>query len=123
MNKTPLTTIAPEVFRKRLLIEGFFGIEVTAQTVRDYFSHITSELSLRTYGDPIVHTTGGAGKNVNEGFDGFVPLIDSGIYISVWSNPRFLSTIVYTCAEFDEDQAVKIVQNFFQFSDFEAAIF
>ena len=123
MNKTPLTTIAPEIFRKRLLIEGFFGTEITAQTVRDYFSHITSELSLRTYRDPIVHTTGGAGKNVNEGFDGFVPLIDFGIYISVWSNPRFLSTIVYTCAEFDEDQAVKTVQNFFQFSDFEAAIF
>jgi S-adenosylmethionine decarboxylase len=123
LNKTPLTKIAPEIFRKRLLVEGFFGMEITAQTVRDYFSHITNELSLRTYGDPIVHTTGGAGKNVNEGFDGFVPLIDSGIYISVWSNPRFLSTIIYTCGEFDEDQAVKTVQNFFQLSDFEAAIF
>ena len=123
MHKTPLTTIAPEIFRKRLLIEGFFGVEVTAQTVRDYFSHIAGELGLRTYGDPIVHTTGGAGKDVNEGFDGFVPLIDSGIYISVWSNPRFLSTIVYTCGEFNEDQAVEIAQNFFQLSDYEAAIF
>ena len=123
MNKTPLTTIAPEVFRKRLLIEGYFGIEVTAQIVHDYFSQITSQLNLRTYGDPIVHTTSGAGKDVNEGFDGFVPLIDSGIYISVWSNARFLSTIVYTCAEFDEDKAVNVVKDFFQLSDFEAAIF
>lgn len=123
MNRTPLTTIAPEVFRKRLLIEGYFGIEVTAQTVRDYFSQITSQLNLRTYGDPIVHTTSGAGKDVNEGFDGFVPLIDSGIYISVWSNARFLSTIVYTCAEFDEDKALNVVKDFFQLADFEAAIF
>ena len=123
MNKTPLTTIAPEVFRKRLLIEGYFGIDVLSETVSDYFSHITSQLNLRTYGEPIVHRTSGAGKDVNEGFDGFVPLIDSGIYISVWSNSRFLSTIVYTCAEFDEDKAVDIVKNFFRLSDFEAAIF
>ncbi len=123
MNKTPLTTIAPEVFRKRLLIEGYYGIDVTSETVKAYFSHITSQLNLRTYGEPIVHKTSGAGKDVNEGFDGFVPLIDSGIYISIWSNSRFLSTIVYTCAEFNEDKAVEVVKNFFQLSDFEAAIF
>jgi S-adenosylmethionine decarboxylase len=123
MNKTPLTSIAPEVFRKRLLIEGYFGIEVTAETVRDYFSEITSQLNLKTYGDPIVHTTSGAGKEVNEGFDGFVPLIDSGIYVSIWSSARFLSTILYTCAEFDEEKAIDVVKAFFQLSEFEAGIF
>ena len=123
MNKTPLTTIAPEVFRKRLLVEGYFATEVKSETVIEYFSHITSQLNLRTYGDPIVHKTSGAGKDVNEGFDGFVPLIDSGIYISVWSNSRFLSTIIYTCAEFDEDKATAIVKDFFKLSQFEAAIF
>ena len=123
MNKTPLTRIAPEVFRKRLLIEGYYQIDVTSETVSDYFSHITSQLNVRTYGYPIVHKTSGAGKDANEGFDGFVPLIDSGIYISVWSNSHFLSTIIYTCAEFDEDKAVAIVKEFFQLSNFEAAIF
>ena len=111
------------MFRKRLLIEGYYQRDVTSETVSDYFSQITGQLNLRTYGDPIIHKTSGAGKDANEGFDGFVPLIDSGIYISVWVNSHFLSTIVYTCAEFDEDKAVQIVKDFFQFSDFEAAIF
>ena len=123
MNTTPLTNIAPEIFRKRLLVEGYFRVEVTEDSLREYFSRITSGLGLRTYGDPIIHKTSGAGKDINEGFDGFVPLIDSGIYISVWSNSHFLSTIVYTCAEFDEDRAIEIVKDFFQLSDFEAAIF
>ena len=123
MNTTPLTDIAPDIFRKRLLFEGYFSVEVSAETVRKYFSHITTELGLRTYGDPIVHTTGGAGKDVNEGFDGFVPLIDSGIYISVWVNPKFLSTIIYTCGEFDSELAVNTVKEFFQISEFQAAIF
>jgi S-adenosylmethionine/arginine decarboxylase-like enzyme len=123
MNKTPLTNIAPEIFRKRLLIEGFFGVEVTAETVREFFADITSALGLRTYGEPIIHTTSGAGKELNQGFDGFVPLIDSGIYIAVWVNPKFLSTIIYTCGEFDEDKAVDRVKQFFQMEQIESAIF
>ncbi len=123
MNTTPLTDIAPDIFRKRLLFEGYFSVEVSAETLLKYFSHITTELGLRTYGDPIVHETRGAGKDVNEGFDGFVPLIDSGIYISVWVNPKFLSTIIYTCGEFDSETAVNAVKDFFQISEFQAAIF
>ena len=123
MNTTPLTNIAPEIFRKRLLVEGFFGIEVTAQVLKDYFSHITNELGLRTYGEPIIHATSGLGKDVNQGFDGFVPLVDSGIYISVWVNPKFLSTIIYTCGEFDENKAVDVVKEFFQMGQLQSAIF
>ena len=123
MNTTPLTNIAPEIFRKRLLVEGFFGIDVTPQVLKDYFSHITTELGLRTYDEPIIHTTSGQGKTVNEGFDGFVPLIDSGIYIAIWVNPKFLSTIIYTCGEFDENKAVESVKSFFQMGQMQTAIF
>jgi hypothetical protein len=123
MNTTPLTDIVPDIFRKRLLVEGYFTVEVSAETLLKYFSQITTELGLRTYGDPIIHETHGAGKNVNEGFDGFVPLVDSGIYIGVWMNPRFLSTIIYTCGEFNSETAVKAVKDFFQLSEFQSAIF
>jgi len=123
MNTIALTNIAPEIFRKRLLIEGYFGVKVTAQTLSDYFSHITSELGLRTYGAPIIHATSGQGKTVNEGFDGFVPLVDSGIYIAVWVNPRFLSNIILTCGEFEEHKAVDVVKEFFQLRELQAAIF
>ena len=123
MNTIPLTNIAPEIFRKRLLIEGFFAVEVTEASLGDYFSRITSELGLRAYGDPIIHCTSGAGKDVNEGFDGFVPLVDSGIYIGVWVNPKFLSTIIYTCGEFDADKAVSLVKEIFGLSNFQSAIF
>ena len=123
MNTTPLTNIAPEIFRKRLLVEGYFGVEVNENSLQEYFWRITSELGLRTYGEPIIHKTGGAGKDINEGFDGFVPLIDSGIYISVWINPKFLSTILYTCGEFDADKAVSLVKEIFRLSEFQSAIF
>lgn len=123
MNRTALTTIAPEIFRKRLIVEGFFTREITHEAIEDYFKHITTALDLASYGDPIIHRTSGEGKAVNEGFDGFIPLVDSGIYIAAWVNPRFLSTIVYTCGPFDEEQAVKVARDFFGLKVHEAAIF
>jgi len=80
-------------------------------------------LSLRTYGEPIVHTTSGAGKDSNEGYDAFVPLIDSGIYIAVWANQRFMSMVLYTCKDFDDEKAVEITDQFFRFSEKEHAAF
>lgn len=112
-----MKNIAPDLVRKRLLIEGFYTIEVTEQVIKDYFSYITDALSLRTYGKPIVHTTSGAGKDVNQGYDAFVPLIDSGIYIGVWSNRKFLSLIIYTCKDFDEGIALQQTKSFFGFRE------
>jgi hypothetical protein len=123
MNSTPLTNIAPDIFRKRLLVEGYFGVDLTEGSLREYFLRITGRLNLKTYGPPIIHHTSGEGKAVNEGFDGFVPLVDSGIYIGVWVNPKFLSTIIYTCGEFDENKAVEIVKEYFELSEFQSAIF
>ena len=123
MNRTALTNIAPDIFRKRLLIEGYFRSDMADKVLRDYFQHITRELGLRTYGDPIVHKTSSQGKDLNEGYDAFVPLIDSGIYIAAWVKPRFLSTIIYTCGEFDEDRAVTTVRDFFKLAEHQAAIF
>ncbi|MCL1636074.1 hypothetical protein M2650_15730 [Luteimonas sp. SX5] len=123
MNRVALTTIAPEIYRKRLLVEGYFRSEVTHDALLAYFARITGELGLRTYGEPIIHRTSGEGKAANEGYDGFVPLIDSGIYIAAWINPRFLSTVIYTCADFDEDRAVEVVRDFFRLREHQAAIF
>ena len=123
MNRQPLTDIAPHVFRKRLLVEGFFTSTIDEATLRKYFEHITSSLGLRTYGAPIIHATSGQGKPENEGYDGFVPLIDSGIYIAVWMKPRFFSTILYTCAEFDEDAAARVICEFLGSTEHQSAIF
>lgn len=123
MNRTALTDIAPEIFRKRLLVEGHFRIDVDHDTLLRYFEHITTDLSLHVYGQPIIHQTSGQGRAENQGFDGFVPLVDSGIYIAAWVNPKFLSTIIYTCAPFDEDRAVELVRDFFRLGEHQAAVF
>lgn len=41
MNRTALTNIAPDIFRKRLLVEGYFQSIMAESVLRDYFRHIT----------------------------------------------------------------------------------
>ena len=117
--------IAPHVFRKRLLVEGYFSREVSAEVVREYLLALASHLGLRTYGDPIVFSPGsGMGRADNGGFDAFVPLIDSGISLYVWSVAKFFSAIVYTCKDFDGSAAIAFTKAFMDCrADFDAQEF
>jgi S-adenosylmethionine/arginine decarboxylase-like enzyme len=118
-----MSKIAPEIKRQRLLIEGFYSIEVKRETVEKYFQAITGALNLKTYGDPIIFSPEGLGKEENQGFDAFVPLIDSGISLYVWSSSKFFSVIIYTCKNFDEDSAVETTNEFFKSQNFETLSF
>ncbi len=118
-----MKNIAPDIFRKRLLIEGYFTIEVKESILVQYFSLITSTLQLKTYGEPIVHSTSGQGKEQNQGYDAFIPLIDSGIYIGVWMKQKFLSLIIYTCKDFDEQKALEETKSFYNLTEHSYKLF
>lgn len=107
--------IAPDIFRQRLLIEGFFAREIDAPAVSAYLLGIAAHLGLRTYGDPVVFSPGaGTGKAENAGFDAFVPLIDSGISGYFWTARKFLSVLLYTCKGFDEQAALAYTRSYFE---------
>jgi len=106
--------IAPHITRQRLVIEGFFEIDVGKKTINQFYNQILKELKLRAYGKPVIHATGSKGKKINQGFDCFIPLMDSGIALYVWGNAKFFSTVIYTCKEFDVKKAVKFCKLFFK---------
>lgn len=115
--------LAPDIVRQRLLIEGLYEREITREDVEHYLIGIAAHLSLRTYGSPIVHAPGGAGKDANEGFDAFIPLIDSGISLYVWSKRRFFAAVLFTCKAFDEQAALAFTREFFGAKDLEHRAF
>jgi hypothetical protein len=111
----PAKDLAPDIFRQRLLIEGFYGREVGEAAIRDYLLTVARHLGLRTYGEPVVFApASGQGRPENAGFDAFVPLIDSGISGYFWTGPRFLSIVLYTCKGFAEDEAIAFTRQFFE---------
>jgi hypothetical protein len=74
---------------------------------------------LRSDGEATVHAPGGQGKEDNEGFDAFVPLIDSGVSLYVWTARRFLALVVFTCKEFDTDVAISFTRERFAMTELE----
>jgi hypothetical protein len=112
-----MKNLAPDITRQRLLIEGFYDIAVNENVIKDYFIKITKELGLRTYAEPLIHSPSGDGKDENQGYDAFVPLIDSGIYVGVWANKKFFSTIIYTCKGFDEKNAIRVTKEFWKIKE------
>ena len=110
-----MKNIAPDIFRQRLLIEGYYTIDVTQEVVNDYLLQVAKHLDLRTYGAPTIFSpASGMGRQENAGFDAFVPLIDSGISIYIWSSAKFFSAVLYTCKGFDERAAVGFTREFFK---------
>jgi|SRR3989338_4240850 len=114
-----MKNLAPDITRQRLLIEGYYAINVDKEAIKSYFKKVTESLNLRVYGEPIIFSPQGEGKGINQGYDAFVPLIDSGIYLGAWTNAKFLSIVIYTCKNFDENKAVGVTKNFFRIGEIE----
>lgn len=114
-----MKNIAPNIKRQRFLIEGFYtNIEINEEIINNYFSFITSKLGLKVYGDAIIFSPEGMGSAGNQGYDAFIPLIDSGITFYAWTNSKFISLIIYTCKDFSEDIALKSTIEFFNLQKF-----
>ena len=94
--------LAPQITRQRLLIEGYYTIGVDEDVLRSYFDVLCDSLKLNAYGEPVIHSPAGLGKSDNQGFDAFLPLIDSGISVYIWSQSEFFSIIIYTCKSFEK---------------------
>lgn len=109
-----MTRLAPNIKRQRLLVEGFYNIEIDEDAIHDFFRKFTEHMDFRTYGDAIIfQPDSGMGRDENAGYDAFIPLIDSGIAAYFWTRETFLSIVVYTCKDFDEGRAHDFMQEYF----------
>jgi S-adenosylmethionine decarboxylase len=113
--------LAPDIVRQRLLIEGLYTRNVAQEAIEAYLIGIAAHLTLRTDGRPIVHVhvRGDEDSAENQGFDAFIPLIDSGISLYVWSRRRFFAAVLFTCKRFDVNEALRFSREFFVTSDLE----
>ena len=57
-----MKNLAPNIMRQRLLMEGFYKIDADKSVIKNYFKKITEALNLRMYGEPIIFSPGGEGK-------------------------------------------------------------
>ena len=105
--------IAPEIFRQRILIELITKKEISEKIIANFLDGIVKKLELRVSAPPITYKSG-EGKPINEGIEGFVPLIDSGITINTWKQSGLVSVFIHTCKSFSEEKALDFIKIFFE---------
>jgi len=115
--------LAGDIYRQRLLVEGIYQNPVDEAGIRGYFDKVTKALGLRMYAQPMIYSPGGEGREENQGFDAFVPLVDSGISLYVWTGPKFLSILIYSCKKFDEAKAKSVTRDYFNLGEMETKAF
>jgi hypothetical protein len=118
-----VTKLAPEIVRQRLLIEGYYDAETDSTRIEAFLQGLAAHLGLRTYGRSAIFTPGGEGRQENQGYDAFLPLIDSGISLYIWTGPRFAAVVLFTCKVFDEEAAIAYTTRSFSMREFEAHAF
>lgn len=106
--------LAPDIVRQRLLIEGLYASPLDRDAVERFLTGLAAHVGLRAYDAPVVHSPGGAGKEENQGFDAFLPLVDSGISLYVWTSRRFFAVVLFTCKRFEVDEALAFTREFFR---------
>jgi S-adenosylmethionine decarboxylase len=104
-------------------MEGLYAIDVTRESLAQYLAGLAAHLDLKAYGEAVIYSPAGQGEAHNQGFDAFLPLIDSGIAAYVWSSARFFSIVLYTCKRFDEAAAVRFTREFFGAAEVESMPF
>ena len=118
-----MAKLAPEIVRQRLLVEGYYDAETDEARIEAFLQGLADHLGLRTYGESVIFTPGGQGREDNQGYDAFLPLIDSGISLYVWTGPRFVAVVLFTCKAFDEAAAIEYTTRSFSMGEFEAHAF
>lgn len=103
------TDLAPDIIRKRLIIEGTLHNLFLPEDMARYCRDITEVLNMTAVTTPICN------YDADYGWCAYMHWKESGIHIYSWDRrtPKFFSVDIYTCKDFDPEDAVRYTVEFF----------
>jgi S-adenosylmethionine/arginine decarboxylase-like enzyme len=106
--------LAPDIYRQRLVIEGFPGATISDGDIRKFLSQMSDVTKMTPLIDPVTSRSG------QFGWAGWIHWETSGAHFYAWNehHPRlFFSVDIYTCKKFDPVAAVDFTRKFFNASE------
>ena len=93
--------LCPEIFRKRAMVEGLYGIEPPdAAQVSAFLLGLSQRLGMRPLSDPLVFSPD-RHSDLHHGVAGFLPWVESGCSLYTWAPQRLFTLELYSCRDFD----------------------
>ncbi len=106
--------LAPEIYRQRLVIEGYPQKPLTDSEIKEYLKQLSDVLGMTTLIDPVTHRSDLYGEAA------WIHWETSGAHFYAWDQPRlFFSVDIYTCKEFEAKKALDFTSEFFNTSQIE----
>lgn len=110
--KKTMRNLAPEIYRQRLVIEGYPAHPLTATEIKNYLKQLSEVLDMTALMNPVTHRSDLYGEAA------WIHWENSGAHFYAWDVPRlFFSVDIYTCKEFEELKAVEFTKKYFKASD------
>ena len=98
-----MTELCPEIFRKRLVVEGLYGIEPPDRAfIETFLLGLSGHLQMRPLTSVLVFSPDHH-SDLHHGIAGFLPWVESGCSLYTWSDKRFFSLEVFSCKDFDPE--------------------
>jgi hypothetical protein len=106
--------LAPEIHRQRAVIEGYPNHALNPAEIKDYLSQLSDVLDMHKLNDPVTH------RSPTYGEAAWIHWESSGAHFYAWDQPRlFFSVDIYTCKQFDVNDAADFTKKFFDIKSVE----
>lgn len=106
--------LAPDIYRQRLVIEGYPAKAITDEEIIDYLAQLSRRINMVQLIKPVTH------RSDLYGWAGWIHWETSGAHFYAWEQPQlFFSVDIYTCKEFTSADAVAFTKEYFNASEIE----
>lgn len=113
------SNLAPDIFRKRLIIEGIYRVVIdNEQFVKDFLVNLSENLDMTIIAGPFISSATGKTIPLHDGYEGSLVWAESGANIYVWTNSNFFTLDIYSCKEFDSEKVIDFIKNTLNIEDF-----
>lgn len=113
------SNLAPEIFRKRLIIEAKYAAEINSpQFVENFLNDLSKEMEMTIIAGPFISSATGKAVPLHDGFEGSLVWAESGASTYIWTNSKFCTVDIYSCKDFDSKKAISFVKERLKIEEF-----
>lgn len=111
-----MKNLKPEIRRERLIIEGFYGVEISEGFLKGFLIGLSEALGMRVIAGPFIFSPDKFSL-IHKGLGGFMAWVESGVAFYSWSEHKFFTLDIYTCKELNAQLAIEYVKRELKCSD------
>lgn len=104
-----MKNLLPQIVRKRLIIEGFYNVDVNEEFIKKFLNELCNFLKMNVIIEPLTFSPGEKSKT-HRGLGGFMAWVESGVTLYTWSIYKFFTLDIYSCKDFDVGKTVNFIK-------------